>query len=56
MELQEEESNTGIVRKTDLSLYVSEEKYHSLLIKSGLDHQEPQVGCYKYAAYKYEFI
>ena len=56
MELQEEESNTGIVRNRDLSLCVSEEKYHSLLIKSGLYNQEPpsvvmeKVGCYKYAA------
>ena len=56
MELQEEESNTGIVRERDLSLFVSEEKYHSLLIESGIDNQEPpsvvteKVGCYKYAA------
>ena len=57
MELQEEESNTGIVRKRDLSLFVSEEKYYSLLIETGLDdRQEPpsvvteKVGCYKDAA------
>ena len=35
MELQEEESNTGIVRKRDQSLFVSEENYHSLLKAKG---------------------
>ena len=42
MELQEEESNTGIVRKRDLSLFVSEEDYYSLLKESGfLENEEP---------------
>ena len=40
MELLEEESNTGIVRKRDLSLFISEEDYHSLLKESGFLEKE----------------
>ena len=42
MNLQEEESNSGIVRKRDQSLFISEEKYYSLLKESGfLETVEP---------------
>ena len=40
MELLEEENNTGIIRKRDLSLFVSEEDYHSLLKESGFSENE----------------
>ena len=48
MELQKEESNTGIVRKRDQSLFIAEENYYSLLKESGfLENEEPPSGVTK---------